>query len=142
VFVFLLIPTFACTQVMNLLDKPTKVVSISSDPLWPNKNDGVGLKPPVINQLPPYGTSVMIQKIATCNNTDIVKEYTKKHGLTSITFGTTKNEMGAIISLIQVYANLDSKQFVVVEHFATQKSCIFTKGNNFEIIIPNLGTIQ
>ena len=53
-----------------------------------------------------------------------------------VTFGTTLNEMGAITSLIQVYANPMNKRFAVVEHFATQKSCILTHGNGFEIILP------
>ena len=51
-------------------------------------------------------------------------------------FGTNLNEMGAIVSLIQLYANPVNKRFAVIEHFATQKSCILTHGSGFDIILP------
>ena len=43
--------------------------------------------------------------------------------------------MGAITSLIQVYANPTNKQFAIVEHFAAQKSCILVQGYNFDILM-------
>ena len=86
---------------------------------------------------PPYGTIVMMQKPVSCNDTPIVENYIENTGgMTPITFGTTLNEMGGVMSLIQMYANPINKQFAVVEHFATQKSCIITHGSDFDIILP------
>jgi hypothetical protein len=51
--------------------------------------------------------------------------------------GRSVNPMGAIVSLVQVYANPISEQFAVVEHFAIQKSCIIFQGQNFDIILPD-----
>ena len=53
-----------------------------------------------------------------------------------ITMGTNRNGMGAIASLIQIYANPMTENFAVVEHFAIQKSCIVFQGHDFDIILP------
>lgn len=131
--VFLLVPTIACTQVMNPLDKQTKVLPVLPNSLWPNKNnvdDKTELNLP-------YGTIVITQKPISCNNTSVIKNYIQNSsGMIPVTFGTSLNSMGGIKSLIQIYANLINKQFAIVEHFTTKKSCILTQGHNFEIIMP------
>ena len=134
--VFLLVPTVACAQVITSLDE-------QAEPLWPEQEIITpSIKPNPFaqqNQEPPYGTIVMIQKPVSCNDTPVVKKYIQNTGgMTPVTLGTTLNEMGGITSLIQVYANPMNKRFAIIEHFATQKSCILTHGNDFEIILPPL----
>ena len=143
--VFLLIPTVACAQV---IEPPGEQAETSPESLWPEQNK---ITPPIVqnlqnllnnqnqNQEPPYGTVVTIQKPVRCNDTPVVKKYVQNTGgMAPVTFGTTLNEMGAITSLIQVYANPINNRFAIVEHFAHQKSCILTHGNDFEIILPPL----
>ena len=132
--VCLLIPTIVYAQVIEPSGEQTEAV-----PLWPDKNKAAPPITPSINenQGPPYGTIVMIQKTVSCNNTPVIRNYIQKMGgMAPITFGTNLNHMGAITSLIQLYANPINNQFAVVEHFATQKSCILTQGHNFEILVP------
>ena len=136
---FLLVPTVACAQVIEMPSEQVETV-----PLWPEKNEAtqatptIEVTPPINqNQEAPYGTILMTQKTVSCNNTPVIRNYIQKMGgMAPITFGTNLNQMGAITSLIQVYANPMNKRFAVVEHFATQKSCILTHGNGFEIILP------
>ena len=134
--VFLLVPTAACTQVIASPDE-------QAEPLWPEQEiitPSIKSNPYADqNQGPPYGTVVMMQKPVSCNDTRIVKNYIQNTGgMTPVTLGTTLNEMGGILSLIQVYANPINNRFAIIEHFATQKSCILTHGNDFEIILPPL----
>ena len=134
--VFLLVPTAACAQVITSPDE-------QAEPFWPEQEQVTpSTQPNPIanqNQEPPYGTVVTIQKPVRCNDTPVVKNYVQNTGgMAPVTFGTTLNEMGAITSLIQVYANPMNKRFAIIEHFATQKSCILTHGNDFEIILPPL----
>ena len=141
--VCLLVPTVACAQV---IEPPGEQAETSPESLWPEQNK---ITPPIVQNLqnllnnqtqtqePPYGTVVTIQKPVRCNDTPVVKNYVQNTGgMAPVTFGTTLNEMGAITSLIQVYTNPMNKRFAVVEHFATQKSCILTHGNGFEIVLP------
>ena len=130
--IFLFAPSVACAQVIQ---SPNEQSETMLEPFWPeqNKNTPKSLN----NQGPPYGTVVMIQKPVRCNDTPVVKNYIQNTGgMTPLTLGTNLNEMGAITSLIQVYANPINKRFAIIEHFATQKSCILTHGNDFEIILP------
>ena len=132
--VLLLVPSAACTQVIASPDE-------QAEPLWPEQETITpSIKPNPFanqNQGPPYGTIVMIQKPVSCNDTPVVKKYIQNTGgMTPVTLGTTLNEMGGILSLIQVYANPINKRFAVVEHFAQQKSCILTHGSGFDIILP------
>mgnify|MGYP001334248491 FL=1 len=146
--VFLLIPTVACAQVIEPPGSrlPGEQTETEPEPLWPEQNK---ITPPIVqnlqnllnnqnqNQKPPYGTVVTIQKPVNCNDTPVVKKYVQiTGGMAPVTFGTNLNQMGAITSLIQMYANPVNKQFAVVEHFATQKSCILTQGHNFEMLVP------
>ena len=131
--IFLLVPTAGCAQVIASPDE-------QAEPLWPEQETITpSIKPNPFadqNKGPPYGTVVMIQKPVSCNDTLIVKNYIQNTGgMTPITFGTNLNEMGAITSLIQVYANPINKRFVIIEHFATKKSCILSHGNDFEIML-------
>ena len=136
--VCLLIPTVVCAQV---IESPDEQVEAPAESLWPERNEVV---PPITpnpfankNQEAPYGTVLMTQKTISCNNTPVIRNYIQKMGgMAPITFGTNLNHMGAITSLIQLYANPINNQFAVVEHFATQKSCILTQGHNFEILVP------
>ena len=137
--VCLLIPTVVCAQVIESPGEQSETV-----PLWPEKNEAtqaiptIEVTPPINqNQEAPYGTILMTQKTVSCNNTPVIRNYIQKMGgMAPITFGTNLNHMGAITSLIQLYANPINNQFAVVEHFATQKSCILTQGHNFEILVP------
>ena len=134
--IFLFAPSVACAQV---IDSPNE--QLETVPMWPEQNEITpSIKPnPFVgqNQGPPYGTVVMTQKPVSCNDTPVVKNYIQNAGgMTPLTLGTILNEMGAITSLIQVYANPINKRFAIIEHFATQRSCILTHGNDFEIILP------
>jgi len=135
--VFLLVPTAACAQVIASPDEQAETMPES---LWPEQEQVTpSTQPNPIanqNQGAPYGTVVMMQKSVKCNDTSVIKNYIQNTGgMTPITFGTNLNEMGAITSLIQVYANPINKRFVIIEHFATKKSCILSHGNDFEIML-------
>ena len=135
--VFLFVPTVICAQVIKPPDEQAETVLES---LWPEQEQVTpSTQPNPIanqNQGAPYGTVVMMQKSVKCNDTSVIKNYIQNTGgMTPITFGTNLNEMGAITSLIQVYANPLNKRFVIIEHFATKKSCILSHGNDFEIML-------
>jgi len=120
-----LIPSFAMSQ--NLI---------------PNKENGEkivpNVSPPGTSDKPPYGTIFMLNKPVACNDTPVLMNYLKGiNGMVPLTMGTSKNPMGAILSLVQVYANAVTEKFAVVEHFAIQKSCIIFQGHNFDIILPD-----
>ena len=86
---------------------------------------------------PPYGTIFVLQKPVACNDTPVLMNYIKEmNQMVPITMGTNRNGMGAIASLIQIYANPMTENFAVVEHFAIQKSCIVFQGHDFDIILP------
>jgi hypothetical protein len=134
--VFLLVPTAGCAQVIASPDE-------QAEPLWPEQETITpAIEPNSFvnqNQGPSYGTIVMTQKPVSCNDTLIVKNHIQNTGgMAPVTFGLNLNEMGAITSLIQVYANPINKRFAIIEHFAHQKSCILTHGSDFEIILPPL----
>ena len=130
--IFLFAPSVACAQVIQ---PPNEQAETMLEPFWPEQNENK-LKS-LNNQGLPYGTVVMIQKPVRCNDTPVVKNYIQNTGgMTPLTLGTNLNEMGAITSLIQLYANPINKRFAIIEHFATQRSCILTYGSDFEIILP------
>ena len=130
--IFLLTPTIACAQ------ETEKV------PMWPENNETeTEVEPSIVDEGPPYGTILMMQKPITCNNTVVLENYIENmSGMMPITFGTSINQMGAITSLIQVYANPVNNQFAVVEHFATRKSCILTQGHNFEMLVQTPSAVN
>ena len=87
---------------------------------------------------PPYGTIFVLQNPVACNDTPVLMNYIKEmNQMVPITMGTNRNGMGAIASLIQIYANPMTENFAVVEHFAIQKSCIVFQGHDFDIILPD-----
>ena len=87
---------------------------------------------------PPYGTIFVLQKPVACNDTAVLMNYIKEmNQMVPITMGTNRNGMGAIASLIQIYANPMTENFAIVEHFAIQKSCIVFQGHDFDIILPD-----
>ena len=87
--------------------------------------------------LPPYGTTFKLNRPVTCNDTAIVKNYIETlNGMVPVTMGTDKNALGAITSLVQLYANPLTENFAIVEHFAFLKSCIILQGHDFDIILP------
>ena len=138
--IFLIIPTIACSQVITPPgEEDKKVPSIEKDDKDKTLLDLFGTKmpKPPMNEGPPYGTIVMLQKPIACNDTDVVLNFIQNMGgMKPVTFGMDLNEMGAITSLIQVYANPTNKQFAILEHFAAQKSCILVQGHGFDIILP------
>ena len=86
---------------------------------------------------PPYGTIFVLQKPVACNDTAVLMNYIKEmNQMVPITMGTNRNGMGAIASLVQIYANPMTENFAIVEHFAIQKSCIVFQGHDFDIILP------
>ena len=120
--IVVLVPSFAMSQ--NLIPNKEKIV--------PN------VSPPGTSDKPPYGTIFMLNKPVACNDTPVLMNYLKGiNGMVPLTMGTSKNPMGAILSLVQVYANPVSEKFAVVEHFAIQKSCIIFQGHDFDIILPD-----
>ena len=133
--VCLLVPTVACAQV---IEPPEQQAETAPMPLWPEQPEQ-NKATPQERQGPPAGTVITMQKQVKCNDTPVIKNYVQvTGGMTPVTFGTNLNEMGAIVSLIQLYANPVNKRFAIIEHFAHQKSCILTHGSDFEIILPPL----
>ena len=123
--IMVLIPSFAMSQ--NLIPNQK-----TDEKIVPN------VSPPGTSDKPPYGTIFMLNKPVACNDTPVLMNYVKGiNGMIPLTMGTSLNPMGAILSLVQVYANPVSENFVVVEHFAIQKSCIIFQGHNFDIILPD-----
>jgi hypothetical protein len=119
--------------------------SVMGQKLIPNQENGNELAekvvpnvlPTVKSDSPPYGTIFMLQKPIACNDTPLIKNYIQDtNGMIPITMGLSKNPMGGILSLVQVYANPDTEKFAVVEHFAIEKSCILFQGHDFDIILP------
>ena len=124
--IVVLVPSFAMSQnlIQNQENGTAKIV--------PN------VSPPGTSDKPPYGTIFMLNKPVACNDTPILMNYIKGiNGMIPLTMGTSLNPMGAIMSLVQIYANPVSENFAVVEHFAIQKSCIILQGHNFKIILPD-----
>ena len=120
-----LIPSFAMSQ--NLIPNQK-----TDEKIVPN------VSPPGTSDKPPYGTIFMLNKPVACNDTPVLMNYIKGiNGMIPLTMGTSLNPMGAILSLVQVYANPVSEKFAVVEHFAIQKSCIIFQGHDFKIILPD-----
>ena len=120
-----LIPSFAISQ--NLIPNQK-----TDEKIVPN------VSPPGTSDKPPYGTIFMLNKPVACNDTPVLMNYLKGiNGMVPLTMGTSKNPMGAILSLVQVYANAVTEKFAVVEHFAIQKSCIIFQGHDFDIILPD-----
>jgi len=120
-----LIPSFAISQ--NLIPNQK-----TDEKIVPN------VSPPGTSDKPPYGTIFMLNKPVACNDTPVLMNYLKGiNGMVPLTMGTSKNPMGAILSLVQVYANPVTEKFAVVEHFAIEKSCIIFQGHNFDIILPD-----
>ncbi len=124
--IMVLVPSFAMSQ--NLIPNQEN----GAEKIVPN------VSPPGTSDKPPYGTIFMLNKPVACNDTPILMNYIKGiNGMIPLTMGTSLNPMGAILSLVQVYANPVSENFVVVEHFAIQKSCIIFQGHDFKIILPD-----
>ena len=124
-FIVVLVPSFAMSQ--NLIPNQK-----TDEKIVPN------VSPPGTSDKPPYGTIFMLNKPVACNDTPVLMNYLKGiNGMIPLTMGTSLNPMGAILSLVQVYANPVSEKFAVVEHFAIQKSCIIFQGHNFDIILPD-----
>ena len=120
-----LVPSFAMSQ--NLIPNQK-----TDEKLVPD------VSPPGNSSTPPYGTIFMLNKPVACNDTPVLMNYIKGiNGMVPLTMGTSKNPMGAILSLVQVYANAVTEKFAVVEHFAIQKSCIIFQGHDFDIILPD-----
>ena len=120
-----LVPSFAMSQ--NLIPNQK-----TDEKIVPN------VSPPGTSDKPPYGTIFMLNKPVACNDTPVLMNYIKGiNGMVPLTMGTSKNPMGAILSLVQVYANAVTEKFAVVEHFAIQKSCIIFQGHDFDIILPD-----
>ena len=130
------VPSFAMSQ--NLVPKQDNE-NKTTEEVVPNEpaEKVVSNEPPQPSSSPPYGTIFMLQKKTACNDTPVVKNYIQNmNGMVPITMGTNKNQMGAIISLIQLYANPSTEIFAIVEHFAIEKSCIIFQGHDFDIILP------
>ena len=109
---------------------------------FPQKPDNEEVVPKVV--IPPrapgglpYGSIFMLNKSVACNDTPVIKNYIQNiNGMVPVTMGTNKNQMGAIQSLLQLYANPVTDKFAIVEHFAVEKSCILYQGHDFDIILP------
>ena len=123
-----LIPTFAMSQ--NLIPK-------QGNENKPTENVVPETEIPKTDGPPPYGAIFMLNKPVACNDTPVLMNYIKgMNQMVPITMGTNRNAMGAIASLVQVYANPVTENFAIVEHFSIQKSCILFKGDDFDIILP------
>jgi hypothetical protein len=109
---------------------------------FPQKPDNEEVVPKVV--IPPrapgglpYGSTFMLNKSVACNDTPVVTNYIQNiNGMIPVTMGTNKNQMGAIQTIVQLYANPVNNKFAIVEHFAIAKSCILFQGHDFDIILP------
>ena len=131
-----LVPSFAMSQ--NLIpnqdneNKPVEKIEpkVALEEVVPK------VAPPVRAGVP-YGTIFQLQKPIACNDTPVIKNFLENmNGMIPITMGASKNPMGVITSLVQIYANPITDAFAIVEHFAIQKSCIIFQGHDFNIILP------
>jgi len=143
--IFLLSPIIACAQVIqppgeegqttpNIEKEDKTIIDLFGTPAPSSR---------LPTENPPYGTIVMLQKPIACNDTDVITNFIQNMGgMNPVTIGTDVNPMGAITSIVQVYANPVNKRFAIVEHFASQKSCIIVQGQDFDIIIPPIGELH
>ena len=123
--IVVLLPSFAMSQ--NLIPNQK-----TDEKIVPN------VSPPGTSDKPPYGTIFMLNKPVACNDTPVLMNYIKgMNQMIPIKMVRSVNPMGAILSLVQVYANAVTEKFAVVEHFAIQKSCIIFQGHDFKIILPD-----
>ena len=130
--IVVLIPSFAVGE--NLFPKK----ETENIPTVPTENVVPKMQPPQTSGPPPYGTIFMLNKPVACNDTPVLMNYIKDmNQMVPLTMGTSVNPMGAILSLVQVYANPVTEKFAVVEHFAIEKSCIIFQGHDFDIILPD-----
>ena len=127
-FVLVLVPSFALSQ--NFYQNQENG-NKPAEKIVPN------IAPYTAPVGPPYGTIFTMNKPVTCNDTSILKNYIQNmNGMIPITMGTNKNRMGAIQTIVQLYANPITEKFAIVEHFAFLKSCIILQGHDFDIILP------
>ena len=123
--IMVLVPSLAMSQ--NLIPNQE-----NNEKMVPN------VSPPGTSDKPPYGTIFMLNKPVACNDTPVLMNYIRgMNQMIPITMGRSVNPMGAILSLVQIYANPVTEKFAVVEHFAIEKSCIIFQGHNFDIILPD-----
>ena len=102
-----------------------------------SENKSIEKAVPSTDGLPPYGATFKLNRPITCNDTALVRNYIETlNGMVPVTMGTDKNGLGAITSLVQLYANPLTENFAIVEHFAFLKSCIILQGHDFDIILP------
>jgi hypothetical protein len=126
--IMVLVPSFAMSQ--NLIPKQENE-NKSTESIVPK------VSPPASAGPMPYGTIFMLKKPIACNDTPLVKTFIENmNGMVPITMGTDRNAMGGITSLVQLYANPETENFAIVEHFAVKKSCIIFQGHDFDIILP------
>ena len=127
-FVLVLVPSFALSQ--NFAQNQENG-NKPAEKIVPN------IAPYTAPVGPPYGTIFTMNKPVTCNDTPILKNYIQNmNGMVPITIGTDRNRMGGVSSLVQIYTNPITDDFAIVEHFATEKSCIIFQGYDFNIILP------
>ena len=130
--IVVLVPSFTVAE--NLFPKK----ETENTPTVPTENVVPNVQPPKTGGPPPYGTIFMLNKPVACNDTPVLMNYIRSmNQMIPITMGRSVNPMGAILSLVQIYANPVTERFAVVEHFAIEKSCIIFQGHNFDIILPD-----
>ena len=130
--IVVLVPSFTVAE--NLFPKK----ETENTPTKETENVVPNMQPPKTSGPPPYGTIFMLNKPVACNDTPVLMNYIRSmNQMIPITMGRSVNPMGAILSLVQVYANPVTEKFAVVEHFAIKKSCIIFQGHNFDIILPD-----
>ena len=123
-----LVPSFAMSQ--NLIPKQENENKLTES-IVPK------VSPPASSGPMPYGTMFMLKKPIACNDTPVVQNFIENmNGMIPVTMGTDRNAMGGISSLVQLYANPETENFAIVEHFAVKKSCIIFQGHDFNIILP------
>ena len=130
--IVVLIPSFTVAE--NLFPKK----ETENTPTKETENVVPNMQPPKTGGPPPYGTIFMLNKPVACNDTPVLMNYIRgMNQMVPITMGRSVNPMGAILSLVQIYANPVTEKFAIVEHFAIKKSCIIFQGHNFDIILPD-----
>ena len=145
-FIVVLVPSFVLGQDFpqkpdnenKLVEDVVPKVAPPQPPSSPPAEEVVPkVTPPRAPGALPYGSIFMLNKSVACNDTPVIKNYIQNiNGMIPVTMGTNRNRMGAIQTIVQLYANPVTEKFAIVEHFAIAKSCILFQGHDFDIILP------
>ena len=87
----------------------------------------------------PFGEIMQVAKPVLCNDADFLANFVEKDKRMSLwILGFTKNPMGAVESIINIYVNRN-KEFIIAEFAQNGIGCIISTGDSFEYKGPDRG---